>query len=282
MNPSIFDRISIRLAERRFSRRQALAAGGAGIAALSAPGLGSAATQGATPEPDDSPAYGKIPYLFIQSYQAGSIAPSEDREGRYTVTLEHGTGQTIYFADRPLRDVGTAPTPQLLTTLGFSAGDPPNAALIVETEPGESDVAVVELFNPNYDVETRRVTYDVEVLETWRNDLELGLQEDPTDLAALAPSFGSAHLFIDDCPQVTVYCAREIPGSHYEIVGGFGHVDTCYNWIWCMPCEPYYHVQPDTCATQHHWDAKCNFAFTACQDMCRATPDNYLISPCAG
>ncbi len=47
--------------------------------------------------------------LFVQSFQSGSIAPVDGAEGRYTVTLEQGLGQTIYFSDRPERIVGTEP-----------------------------------------------------------------------------------------------------------------------------------------------------------------------------
>ena len=45
----------------------------------------------------------KIPYLFVQSFEGGSIAPKDGEDGTYTLTLEHGLGQTLYFADRPPR-----------------------------------------------------------------------------------------------------------------------------------------------------------------------------------
>ena len=44
------------------------------------------------------------------AFQSGTVAPKDGPEGRYTVTLEHGLGQTIYFSDRPDRIVGAAPT----------------------------------------------------------------------------------------------------------------------------------------------------------------------------
>ena len=37
------------------------------------------------------------------------------------------------------------------------------------------------------------------MLAEWEDALGVGFTEAPADLAALAPSFGAAHLFIDDC-----------------------------------------------------------------------------------
>jgi hypothetical protein len=265
MNASRFDRISKLFAERHLSRRQAIAAG-----ALAAAGLRHAAAQDATPEAVRTEPWtgDKTMYLFVQSFHGGSITPTEGQEGRYTVTLHEGTGQTIYFGDRPSRDVGTTPTPQFLEGLGFPEENPPNAALIMETEAGETDIAVVELFNPTYDPTSRGVTYDVEVLENWQEDLELGLREEPTDLAALAPAFGTAHLLIDDCPQLEIACQYMADG-HYYTAGAYENVDGCWNYAICMPCEPYGHEQPDRCATYFYWNQKCNenpeFAFY-CQD----------------
>jgi hypothetical protein len=71
--------------------------------------------------------------------------------GTHTLTLEHGLGQTVYFSDRPSRDVGATPTPRFLNTLGFSADNPPNAALIVDTEMG-----IVQLDR----IATNRSSYD--------------------------------------------------------------------------------------------------------------------------
>ena len=80
-----FDEISRMFARRKLSRRQVLAASGA--AGLAATGAGQVAAQDATPE---TAAPEKVAYLFVQSFQSGSIAPAEDAEGRYTVTLEQG------------------------------------------------------------------------------------------------------------------------------------------------------------------------------------------------
>jgi hypothetical protein len=271
MNPNRFDSITKLFAERKLSRRQALVSSAGLAAGAMAGSVAHGAAQDATPEavPADPYAGDKTMYLFVQTFQGGSIVPTEGAEGRYTVTLDAGTGQTIYFGDRPSRDVGVTETPQFLEGLGFPEDNPPNAALIVETEPGETDIAVVELFNPSYDPETRGVTYDVEVLANWSQSLEMEFSEAPTDLAALAPSFGTAHLLIDDCPQLDVECAI-LDGQDYEYLGNFPNLDQCWNYSICMPCEPYGHVQPDRCATYYYWNQRCNKQFAACNGQCRA------------
>ena len=133
------------------------------------------------------------------------------RRGRHEEPKESGRSLPPSLP-RPIR----APTgrrswathgdPHVKKGLGFSASNPPNAALVVETNGGETDIAVVELYNPVYHPSGPGVTYDVKVLENWEDSTDLGFAEAPADLAALAPSFGAAHLFIDDCADYNVSC----------------------------------------------------------------------------
>jgi hypothetical protein len=280
MDPNLFDGISRLFAERKLTRRTALAASGAGIAALAA---GAATAQDATPDavPAEDYTGEKTAYLFVQSFQGGAITPRDGEEGRYMVTLEQGLGQTIYFGDRPSRDVGATATVAFLEGLGFTDDNPPNAALVLETAPGESEIAVVELFNPTYDPTNRGVTYDVAVLENWQESDAFGLREEPADLATLAPAFGTAHLLIDDCPtDLTVTCH---PGGNRinQPVGSFTGVDSCWNYAVCLPCEPYGHVQPDRCSTQDYWTDKCNERFEHCieYDGC-VSSFNWFMADC--
>ena len=103
-----------------------------------------------------------------------------------------------------------------------------------------SDIAVVELYNPSYDPETHNVTSDVTVLESWQDDLELGLKETPADLATHAPEFGTTHLYIDDCSDRVIDCCTNVRcgetacecGDQIGPVGYCWHVgDAC-----CNPC----------------------------------------------
>jgi hypothetical protein len=280
MDATRFDRLSKRFAQRR--ARHALA-------------------QEATPAPADIPG-GRPELLFVQTYQSGTITPIDGVEGRYTLTLAAGTGQTVYFSDRPNRLVGADPTPQVLEALGFPDDNPPNAALVVETAPGETDVAVVELFNPLYDPINQGVTYEVEVLANWQTELDLAFSEAPTDLAALVPSFGSAHLFIDgllDCPQSTITCwgagvaagklqARDFCSRTFFARDSNG-VSIFKTGYYCVPCET--PSQPGAWDgwfegdyVWRYWGQKCNETFSECGgnclpfDWCR--PDPYYQKRC--
>ena len=274
MDANRFDAVSRFFAHRRLSRRQALTGAGLGVAAgVLAGGLATRATaQDATPAaPEAYDPSQRIPYLFVQSFEGGTIAPKEGEDGTYTVALAHGTGQTIYFSDRPARDVGAAPTAQFLEGLGFSPSNPPNAALVVEPASGETDIAVVELFNPIYDPTGPGVTYDVKVLANWEDSLELGLAEAPADLAALAPSFRAAHLFIDDCADSNVSCCpnanidrEEFGTSCTNAVHDYGTMGFCYNYLTCVPCVPYYHTNPYNGAAWDYWSGHCNNEVPAC------------------
>ena len=254
MDATRFDRIAKGFADRKLSRRQAVVQGGVPAAT----GPAAAAAQDAAPDPT---------MLFVQTYQAGTIAPVEGSAGRYTLTLEAGSGQTVYFSDRPDRVVGANPTSAFLEGLGFPDDNPPNAALVVETAPGEIDVAVVELFAPVYDPVGQGVTYEVEVLANWQSSLELGFTEAPTDLAALAPSFGSAHLFIDDCPDYTLECYTTDYSNNYVrthgTIGNEEHDGFCYSWRqWdCLPCTPWNRWEEDV---QTYWGGVCNDRFWQC------------------
>lgn len=248
------------------SRRRALAQGGAALAAGAFPNVArQSLAQEATPEPEAENTGGPT-MMFVQSFQSGSVAKTEGRDDRYTVTLEQGSGQTIYFSDRPDRIVGSKPTPQFLDGLGFPEDNPPNAALIVETSPGETDIAMVELFNPVFDPESSGVTYDVEVLANWQQALEMEFSEAPADLAEITPTFGPAQLFIDDCPDWPIVC--NLMGG--QRVGTFGPQGNCFWWRlgWCVPCEP--DDAQTYSETLGYWTARCNESFSECNGACLA------------
>lgn len=221
------------------------------------------AAQAATPEPD---AEHGPEMLFVQSFQTGSITPVEGEEGRYTVTLEHGLGQTIYFSDRPNRIVGASPTPRFLGSLGFPDDNPPNAALLMEVAEGKTEIAVVELFRPVYDETSHTATYEVEVLSQWENSVELGFGKAAGDLAELAPSFGASHLFIDGCPDGVITCqsASGFTGSFdSSIFDGF-----CYSEVdgVCLPCQPWKDTVFDAFGL---WRQMCNSYFSKCKGECQ-------------
>jgi hypothetical protein len=271
MDAKRFDTVSRLFANRRLSRRQAFALGSAG--ALAATGLTAASAQEATPSATDAE---KVEFLFVQSFQSGSIAPKAGEADTYTLTLEQGLGQTIYFSDRPERTVGASPTAEFLKGLGFSQDNPPNAALVVEPEPGKTDIAVVELFNPRYDETSHTATYDVQVLKDYEQAIDMSFAEQPTDLADLQAQFGAAHLFIDDCESAQVACCSE--WDNYNLyckntyVGYFPTMGYCYDaWAWhCTPMVPYCHDggRDGNALTYKYWANQCNDTFSECNGIC--------------
>jgi hypothetical protein len=277
MDANRFDSVAKFFASRRLSRRQALAQGGAGVAAgaLAATGLVAAAgAQEATPVPSGKEA---PTMLFLQAFRSGGVTPAEGAEGRYTLTLEQGLGQTVYFSDRPDRIVGANPTPQFLEGLGFPEDNPPNAALIVETTDGETEIAVLELFSPVYDEATHTATYEVAVLGEWERSSQGDFVASDADLAEVLPEFGAAHLFIDDCPDGEVWCSRD--GVN---VGSFGVLGHCYSWsdVTCLPCDPWWESVRDAV---WYWPQYCNSTFPyQCNGNCVAVGVcNFNVNVCA-
>jgi hypothetical protein len=281
MDHGRFDTISKLFAQRRLSRRKAMQEGAAGVAAvaLTAAGLKTAAAQDATPVVDATPSADatpvpgtteKVPYLFIQAFQGGSLVPKEGEAGRFSLTLEQGLGQTIYFSDRPLRDVGATPTAEFLANLGFPQDNPPNAALVVEGDDGATNVAVVALYNPSYDQATRTATYDVEPLADFSRMADGGFTEAPDDLSSVPASFGGAHLFIDDCADDAIVCRPRGGMFGGTVVGWFPTQGYCWNYAMCVPCHPYGHANPYEGAAWDWWTRECNHTFAECQDDCDA------------
>jgi hypothetical protein len=268
MNATRFDSIAKLFASRRLSRRQALARGGAGIAAgtLAAIRVASdAEAQDATPAAPAADGDQGPTMLFVQAFRAGGVTPAEGVDDRYTLTLEGGLGQTVFFSDRPERIVGAHPTPTFLAGLGFPEDNPPNAALVVETEAGQTEIAVVELFNPSYDEATHTATYEVAMLGEWERAADMSFIEADADLAEVLPAFGAAHLFIDDCPDALIWCEDQDGNNLGNATSYTGH---CYSWgaATCLPCSPWY---TEPAQARSYWDSQCN-AILPCGAGCAA------------
>lgn len=229
----------------RFSRRTAVQASGFGLAAgLVATSPLSGSAQEATPDPlsDDAT------FLFVQSAASGTFTANRAAgtpaasDGTaaigggapYLLTLEGHTGNTIYFSDRPERIFGEAPTEQFLAGLGFQPDNPPNAALVTNDANGNEDILVVELLSPSYDAGAGSVTYGANILSDYEGGLNFVASRQRDE--DLAPSFGEASLFIDDCPDITnCYNDKLQPVG---LVPG-GPIGLC--WVWsevsCQPCD---------------------------------------------
>ncbi len=217
MEVARFDQLSRWLAGQR-SRRAAI---GGALTGLALAHAGRAAA-GQTPSDPERSAGEKPVFMFVQTAASGSgvvnpaagtpIAEGQSRIGggaSYLVTLDGHSGQTIYFADRPDRPdrrAGAVPTEQFLGGLGFSPGNPPNAALVAEFKAGQG-VVVLQLIEPAFDAESGQLTYGAELLQGYGGENLAPVVAD--ELAARLPAeFGPAALFIDDCPNYSV-CLME-------------------------------------------------------------------------
>ncbi len=257
MEPRRFDAITKRFANQ-FSRRSVMQSASVGVAAGLA-GVGAARAQDATPvaSPGATADSDRTYFLFVQVASSGSISPIQSEENLYQLVLNHDAGETVYFSDRPERIVGTVPTIQFLDGLGFTPTNPPNAALVAGEE-----VVVIELLNPVVDEAAGTLTYDVRVLDAYEEE---GLAHLATQSTGRLPeSFGSASLFIDDCPDVSgclnvpagVYDAQYVGPLPNGVNGG-----QCYDYgsVSCNPCNGW---------SQQDYENACDAAYAECNNNC--------------
>jgi hypothetical protein len=118
----------------------------------------------------------RIDALFVQTATAFSSGPG-------TITLHGLADSTVYFADRPRREIGHIPSRRFVELWEAGANsfavDPPNAVLSFLEEKGTApEDAVVVLREPR--LEGDKLSYSVEILE-----------------GSLPPRYGPCSLFID-------------------------------------------------------------------------------------
>jgi hypothetical protein len=263
MDQSQFDSVTRFFAARK-TRREALVAAGAGVAALGVAGI---AAHDATPEASPVPVVldaSGTEYLFVQTLGAGSLAPSGSADGTMLLTADHLAGQTLYFSDRPERVVGMVSTDKFLGASGtgsldFTPSDPPNAALVFAGSDGSADqVAVVELIDPKYDAATGQVTYTVKLLDDV-SQVDMTLEQTPVTATDAAQEFTAASLFIDDCPDGEIYCIISYGNNANVYSSGF-----CWDTgnLCCAPCGR------DNLAD---WTTYCNDNNPSCNGNCSAS-----------
>jgi hypothetical protein len=153
--------------------------------------------------------------------------------------------------------------------MGFTPVNPPNAALVADTAQQDDDVLLLELLNPTYDAASQTLTYEADILQQYRGEGLKPLAAQQRD-KTIAPTFGSASLFIDDCPDANFDCCISGatscgPGNAYY-AGHLGTFGACWSWSdgCCVPC-----VNP----SHEYWEAQCNQTFPACNGSCVALTD---------
>lgn len=243
-----FDRVTTRLAAYRANRRVALQVGGAGIVGvLGVAGARGAAAQDGTPAAEDElpdsvhlgAAEEPSEFLFVQSFASGSLVPVSGEDGHYTLTLDGANPQTVYFSDRPERVFGLATTTDFLEGLGFTPENPPNAALMVTTDDGASDVLIIELLDPVWDESSGTLTYSVQVLSDYTESGLAFAALQQTDFE-MAESFGPGGLFVDGCADGRIYChQRNKDGTMGPVVGPSPMTPFCFDYSTskCLPCS---------------------------------------------
>lgn len=169
-----------------------------------------------------------ITHIFIQEGKNGSFV--NDGSGNYTLTLTDVVPYTVFFADRPARDVGFAPMDKFLSGFTFGVNDPPNAAIILPGANETSDMVIVELTNPQYDSAAGALTYTASLLKEY--SLESVWFQDQLSMvdASIPERFGNVVLVIDDCG-----CQHMAPQK--EICPATCSVDSCWKWS-SFACEP--------------------------------------------
>jgi hypothetical protein len=186
---SSVDQQSRDLSGRLFSRRTAVAAGGAGLATL-ALGQSSHARQ-ATPVSSE-----ELSILFVQVADGGTYSAKAGDPEIFELTLTGVAPQTVWFSDRPERRSGMVDTADFAIDPVFDPADPPNAAIVTSSDAG-SDTLIVELTNPRFDAAAGTVTYDAKPVASYAGE---GLADHAalqTD-TQLAETLGATSLFIDE------------------------------------------------------------------------------------
>ncbi len=136
-------------------------------------------------------------FIFIQEASSGSFV--NDGSGNYTLTMNDVVPYTTFFADRPGRDVGFAPMDKFLKGFNFGINNPPNAAIILPDENETSDMVVVELTNPQYNITTQTLMYKARQLKEYSFE-SVWFRDQLSKVDAFIPEkFGTVVLIIDDC-----------------------------------------------------------------------------------
>lgn len=265
MDPTQFDRVAKLFALRK-SRRRALQGGVAGLTVLGgASKLHASSAQDATPEAvsgETGAAAVKPEYLFVQTFAEGTWAAKEGEDGTVMVTLSGVTAQTVFFSDRPERQVGIAQTQIFLDGLGFTPDNPPNAAIVAELDGGEQDVLVLELLDPVYDAAASTLTYDANVLENF-SDTSFSSLALISDDQSIPSSFGAGSLFIDDCSDGSGTCYYNDDNGNAVVVGGISNVGCCWGGAENPQCS-----LCDDDGTSAYYGQLCNESYP---DVCTYT-----------
>jgi hypothetical protein len=167
--------------------------------------------------------------LFTQNTHTGSLEPIAGRDDVFTLTLEQPAPDVTVFTDRPVRGAGTESLASFVDqwdARGF-AQDPPNAALVLDQEPDNSDTAIFKLADPSYDKDGGTVSYTATHVTGGTASLPTDEHIDPP------PSFGDAHLFIDPSGGGDVHSMA----IDVHVAPSGGKTDVKFNSPWSLALD---------------------------------------------
>ena len=287
-----FDALTRRVAAAHMSRRSALRQLGAGGLAAGllggasfAPRLaGAQATPPAEPAEPVAGLAANNATLFVQTMASGVLeanpaatgdaatadaaTPTASQPGALRLTLQGHHGDTIAFSDRPERRFGEVETSRFLQVMGFTPVDPPNAALVTDLEGQPDAVVLLELTAATYDSGSETLTYEANLLHEYPNKHGSGLASlaHATQTTTEAARFGTASLFIDDCPDGSITCVNR-DGATEPFADPVGF---CYSWSGAC-CAP--------CAGETYWVQQCNASNPDwCDESCSVQTGDGLLS----
>jgi len=148
-------------------------------------------------------------FLFLQVFGSGTWVPKVGEDDTCVLTLHSSADGLLLESTRP--HLGQVPMQRLLD------------ALVAERmiRHNTQEVLIIELLNPEYDLDPGALTYDARVLADCSDDglAHLAAQQE----GSMSESFGAGSLFIDDCPNGEATC----DGSSAGRIKGIG---CCWSW----------------------------------------------------
>jgi len=178
-----------------------------------------------------------VQFLFIQTAQSGTL--SQINATANTLELRNVSDKTILFSDRPDRIVISQNTSNFVGNWSQGedsfAADPPNAALVLDDEEQRQELAVIELYNPEYDSGANTLKYDISAANATSASTTTTTTATTATSIGLPSEFGQSTLIIDadvindgeiDRPDSTSVIdsdnqqGRYVPGQQPDVTGG--------------------------------------------------------------
>jgi len=138
----------------------------------------------------------KVNFLYSQIAESGKLTAKNGNT--FTLTLNNVSPLTVVFSERPVRKSFTIDTAVFVATFRKKLGDKPvNAAIVFKSKDstGKIDTAVFLISEPNYDKNSKTLTYTV--VDISINGKEKAVTYQGEKISQLPNEFGSVSLFID-------------------------------------------------------------------------------------